>query len=91
VRFYFQTGQQAEKNDDGQGRNQCGEPPTPERVIDLGPVDDNLLANGACWQSQISSSFRIPTSEAPKQADIVPFNEAKQEWEFPNCGLFEVR
>jgi hypothetical protein len=27
-------------------------------------VDDNLLANGACSQSQISSSFRIPTSEA---------------------------
>lgn len=79
MRLYFQTGQQAEKNDDGKGRDQCGEPPTPERVIDLGPMDNNLLTNGACLYSQISSSFRIPTFK-PEIGDIVPPGQTMLEW-----------
>ena len=55
VRFDLQTGQQPEKNNDRQGRNQRGEPPMTERVVDLGPLHHNLLANGVCYATEINT------------------------------------
>ena len=47
VRLHFKAGQQAEKHDDGKSRNQRGEPPMTEGIVDLGPLHHNLLTNGS--------------------------------------------
>ena len=46
VRLHFQAGEQAKENNDRKSRNQRGEPPMTEWIVDLCPLHNNLLANG---------------------------------------------
>ncbi len=69
VWLHLQTGKQREQDEDGKSCHQRGQPPMAERVVDLGPLHNGLLAWGAeprqtetHGQNHFVSRRRLPQS-----------------------------